>query len=181
MPSAPAAGDFLVATELLTDPNFAGSVVLLCEHDEQGTLGLVLNRPLSVRLPELVTGDELLGCEAPVLWGGPVKSDALHALKDGAPGPDAVEVYPGLAFGGQLDDLIDAWNEGIEVRFYLGYAGWESGQLDGEIAEGAWHVVRSRPELVFPERPDALWGQLKGELDPAWRHLKHQPRDPELN
>lgn len=181
MAASPAAGDFLVASELLTDPNFAGTVILLCEHDAEGSLGLVLNRPLSVQLPELLPDVDLLQCDAAVHWGGPVKADALHALKDGSPGPDAAEVYPGLAFGGQLEDLIAAWAEGIAVRFYLGYAGWGPQQLLDELGEGAWHVVRAQPQQVFPARPEALWGKLMGEIDPAWRHLKHQPRDPELN
>lgn len=181
MSDGPAPGDFLIATEILTDPNFAGTVVLLCEHDEQGSLGLVLNRPLEVQLPELITEGDAQSCAAAVHWGGPVKGDALHALKDGPPGPDAIEIIPNLSFGGRLEDLIEAWNSGIDVRFYLGYAGWEAQQLEGELAEHAWHVMRARPNEVFPERPETLWGRMMGEIDPAFRHLKHQPRDLDLN
>lgn len=181
MTDSPVAGDFLIATEWLTDPNFAGTVVLLCEHDEQGSLGLVVNRPLEVKLPEIITEPGPTVCHAPVHWGGPVKAHALHALKEGSPGADAVEVRPGLAFGGRLDDLIAAWQEGTEVRFYLGYAGWESGQLAEELADGAWHLRRARPQEVFPDRPEALWGQLMAAVNPAFRHLRHQPRDPDLN
>lgn len=181
MPESPSAGDFLVASEVMTDPNFAGSVVLLCEHDEEGSLGLVMNRPLDVKLAELLPDAGIESCHAPIYWGGPVKPDALHALKDGPPGPDAAEVYPGLAFGGQLDDLVDAWQNGQELRFFLGYSGWSEGQLEEELSQEAWKVVRARPTDVFAPRPDALWGQLMSRVHPAWRHLRHQPTHPDLN
>jgi len=181
MPDAPRAGDFLVATESLTDPNFSGTVVLLCEHDEQGSLGLVLNRPIQVELKALLSDTDLGGCEAPVYWGGPVKADALHALRDGPPSADSAEVYPGLAFGGNLEELLAADAQGVAVRFYMGYTGWSATQLEDEISQQAWHVLRPHPEHVFTTRPDALWGRLMSEVDPAWSHFRHRPENPDWN
>ena len=126
----------------------------------------------AIRLQWLVTGDRKAVMDVRRKHHGGAGADSYGI---------ALAVYPGLAFGGQLEDLIAAWAEGTAVRFYLGYAGWGPQQLLDELGEGAWHVIRAQPKQVFPERPEALWGKLMGEIDPAWRHLKHQPRDPDLN
>ena len=183
MSSGPRPGDFLVADPRLTDPNFESSVVLICEHNEEGTLGLVINRPLECAFQLQIEGQEV-DRELEVGWGGPVCQQILHSLHQGTPNralEGTTEVIPGLYFGGLVEDWLDASDQGSAIRFFVGYAGWEPGQLDGELAEGAWHVVTAKPEQVFSKQGPELWSQLMVELDPAFAWMNQVPDDPSLN
>jgi putative transcriptional regulator len=181
MPNSPSAGDFLLADPRLTDPNFDSTVVLLCEHNQEGSLGLIVNRPLAVPLKQLLPENQLSAPDAEIYWGGPVHQDALHALRLGQPAPEALEVLPGLHFGGQLEDLSAAMEADETVRFYLGYAGWEIGQLESELAEGAWHVCAGDPALAMSEQLERLWTDLIARAEPELGWLKHIPDDPSCN
>lgn len=159
-------GRLLVATPLLTDPNFAGTVVLLCRHDASGAFGVILNRPLDTEAVEIVP--EWAGHCAPpaVLFdGGPVRRSSALALGldlDAArlpmPGWTAVQGPVGLvdlrAEPASLSPTIE------HIRIFAGSSGWDAEQLDREIRDDAWFVVRSRASDVFTPEPDTLWREV---------------------
>jgi putative transcriptional regulator len=152
------AGWFLVARTMLKDPNFDRTVVLLLAHGPDGAFGLVLNRPLEVE-------------EAPwpVFQGGPCASPGVVMLhgqpgwveesEDEGPGK---EIVPGVWVGDArcLERAAEEEDESARFRVFTGYAGWGSGQLEGELARGAWALVQANAELVFDTPPEELWDRV---------------------
>jgi len=177
-------GQLLLADPSLEDPHFEEAVVLLCAHDdEQGSIGLILNRPLDLPLAKLLPeAEELDAMVHGLSWGGPVSLEKLHALHGGGEGmAECFSVCPGVEFGGVLDELSMVHASGSPVRFFLGYTGWDAGQLDGEMAIGTWRVHPGGAEQVFDEDPATLWGRLMAKLEPSLRWLRHRPDDPGCN
>lgn len=159
-------GRLLVATPLLTDPNFAGTVVLLCHHDAGGAFGVILNRPLATEAVEIVP-EWAERCAPPAVLfdGGPVRrSNALAlALDRGAVrttprGWTAVQGPVGIvdlrAEPASLSPTIE------QVRIFAGSSGWDADQLDREIREDAWFVVQSRAADAFTADPHTLWREV---------------------
>ncbi|HET6563012.1 MAG TPA: YqgE/AlgH family protein [Marmoricola sp.] len=185
------AGSLLVATAALVDPNFAHAVVLLLDRDEDGALGVVLNRPSPVPVAEVLPGwDVVLTGPDVIFQGGPVATDsalAVAGLAAAGSGPDAEEpVGFRRLFGSTGIVDLDAPAELLTpaltgMRVFAGYAGWGSEQLDAEIEEGSWYVVPSAPGDLFGPEPEGLWGRVlrrqPGEL--AW--VSTRPLDPGMN
>lgn len=161
----PAAGSFLVASTLLTDPNFAQSVVFLIEHGEGGSLGVIINRPLETPLGEL-WGEAPPGLRPARIacQGGPVEPNRGLLLHGNGALPSAQELGQGLWVGGELAALAAAWAEGPDrhgPRLFLGHSGWAGGQLARELAEGAWIVRPGDPRLALdPAGGERLWHRL---------------------
>jgi putative transcriptional regulator len=167
---------FLVALDVLVDPNFARSVVLMLEHDaEQGALGLIVNRGTDVPLAQLCKSQSMRWLGDPtrcVDWGGPVGEDSGWVLLDdaGAEGLEAVALAPGLHWARSREALKRiAENPELTSRVLLGYAGWAAGQLEGEIAAGAWLVVPASAQIVFETPRDQRWAAAIRSIgvDPA--------------
>lgn len=183
----PAAGRLLVASIELVDPSFASSVVLLLDHDEDGTLGVVINRPTPVVVSTVLPDwGEVVDTPEVLFSGGPVSTDA--ALAVASLPPTAAEDPVGFRrlFGTtgiiDLDTPAEVLSPAVaHLRVFAGYAGWSPGQLDAEIAEGSWYVVESRSSDIFTVEPAALRLQVlrrqPGEL--AW--VSTRPDDPHLN
>ncbi len=160
----------------LQDPNFVRSVVLLVHHDEDGTFGLVLNREAEIRAVELCAslGLEWRGDDdAEVGIGGPVQPQTGWVLF-GEGGPSDREgvtrVLPGVFCAGSIEVLRELTERPVpEVRLFLGYAGWAPGQLEGELAAGAWLVAPATREVVFAVAPAEMWTRVLRDLgvDPA--------------
>lgn len=191
MGSDPKAGRLLVATPLLTDPNFRRSVVLVVEHEAtEGTLGVVLNRPTEVPVRQVLDQWTELATDPSVVFrGGPVSVDSALALAH-IPGTDeplgwrALDGAPALARLGLLDlDTPPRLLEPVikEMRVYAGYAGWAPGQLQGEIDEGAWVVISAQPSDVFGAEPGSLWREVLRRQDGELAFLASYPEDPSLN
>lgn len=161
----PAKGLFLVATPQLTDPNFAETVVLICEHGAEGTLGLIVNRPTPVRLAEALPHVGVLkGTSYQVYWGGPVEPNGLMLLyRLAEAGTDMREVLKDVYMGGQLETverLITHPKPRETFRAYAGYAGWAPGQLEAEMTFGSWHLIEASADAIFDKKPEHLWQEL---------------------
>jgi putative transcriptional regulator len=180
------AGMLLVATPQLLDPNFVQSVVLLLDVDDNGALGVVLNRPSVVPVADVLSDWGEVVAEPEVLFhGGPVSTEgalavALLSRADDAP-VGFREVYGQLGIV-DLDtpvELVDGTIDGM--RIFAGYAGWGATQLVDEIEEGSWYVVPAEAVDVFRVDPVDLWRDVlrrqPGEL--AWHSTR--PLDPDLN
>ncbi|NUR09105.1 MAG: YqgE/AlgH family protein [Nocardioidaceae bacterium] len=180
------AGTLLVATPLLLDPNFDHTVVLMLDVDENGALGVVLNRPSTVSVTEILPEWAGLGIGPDMLFaGGPVGTDSALAV---ASLPDGIDEPVG--FRRLYDDVgivdLDTPTEVVGpalsgLRIFAGYAGWGEQQLIDEIRTGSWYVVPSAPGDVFGTDPGGLWMRVlrrqPGEL--AW--VSTRPMDPTLN
>ncbi|MFJ1794933.1 YqgE/AlgH family protein [Kitasatospora griseola] len=181
-------GRLLVATPVLTDPNFARSVVLLLDHDSQGALGVVLNRPTPVDVAAVLDGwAALAGDPAVVFQGGPVGLDSALAIAvvpgEGThPGPLGWRRVHGAI--GLVD--LEAPPEVLAgvlggMRVFAGYAGWSPGQLEQEIAEGAWYPVECEAGDVSCVEPDRMWRAVLRRQRGPLAMLATYPDDPTLN
>lgn len=178
----PAKSRLLVATPRLEDPNFRRTVVLLVEHNSEGSVGVVLNRPSPLVVSDVLPGwGERCGSEAHLLVGGPVEPDAMLAI---APiGPDEVDCVPIGDRLGLVDLSADPSGFGERVApilVFTGYAGWGSGQLDMELGEGAWWVFESDPDDLSAD-PSELWHEVLARQSSAATLLREHPDDPSLN
>jgi putative transcriptional regulator len=185
-------GTFLVASPTLQDPNFARTVVLVCEHSDQGSMGLVVNRPSTVPLAEAL-GDAAPPSlpPTPLFLGGPVQRQALlalHRLPDAV--PDSQAIADGMSIGGDVKLLLDALGKSAggspgpheeRVRSYAGYAGWGSGQLAAELEQGSWIVCPGTAAQVFAPDVEHLWEQVLRGLGPDYARLVTVPLDPRVN
>ncbi len=161
--SVPTKGRLLLATPPLDDPNFDRSVVYVLEHHSDGALGVVINRPTDERLGDpLERWVDFQGRPARIFAGGPVEPDALIALAlsddDVSEVTDELSPVVGRISSADLttDPALLAGRIST-VRVFRGYAGWGPGQLEGEIASGAWIVLDADPDDVFAEAPAGLW------------------------
>ena len=161
----PAAGMLLVATATLSEPAFMRSVIYLLEHDEAGTLGFIINRPLDIALSDLWADCPAgLGPAKVAAEGGPVdrnKGLLLHGVREL---PGAQLMGHGLAVGGDIEALAQRYAKGSDPsgpRLFLGHSGWAPGQLANELAEGTWILRPGSLDLVLNRRPNrTLWQHL---------------------
>ena len=175
-------GKLLIASPTLADPNFARTVVFITEHNDEGAMGIVLNRPSETSVesvvPELA---EIAGGE-PVYVGGPVQPEALVLLAEFA-NPEAaawiVVADVGLASADvDLDELADAVRRG---RVYAGYSGWGPGQLEAEMEIDSWIVEAPLPAELFPEDPGTLWSDVLARKGGQYALIARMPADPSQN
>lgn len=176
------AGRLLVAAPVLDDPNFARTVVLVIDHDVQGAVGVILNRPGASAVGQLLPNYEPLAAPPRVVFGGgPVTPDGVLcvALGDDRSSSRFKSFLGGLGVLG-LDG--DEPGEGItQVRLFHGYAGWGPGQLESELSLGAWFVLEAVAEDVFSSDPDNLWASVLRREGGAVARLATLPEDPTTN
>jgi putative transcriptional regulator len=185
-------GGLLVATPLLDDPNFRRSVVLILEHDlDGGTLGVVLNRPSDISVTQVLPVWDPLVTGPPVLFeGGPVQTDSALALAAVPSGEEPLgwrRLHAGTPAVSRLGTVdLDAppeilQGEIAQMRIFAGYAGWTTGQLETEIAEGAWYVVDSEVGDTFHAEPRSLWRNVLRRQPGELAFVATCPDDPTLN
>ena len=175
-------GRLLISSGSLFDPNFRHTVVLVGEHNAEGALGVVLNRSLDVTVAEavpalsaLVVPDELL------FEGGPVHPSSPVLLAEFARA-ELADVWVFGAVGFLVGDVPEDVRMGIlRARVYAGYSGWGPGQLEQEMAEGAWILEPALKEDVFTDAPDTLWRRVLERKGPEYRRLSRMPFDPTMN
>lgn len=165
----PRAGALLVATPLLLDPNFARSVVLLLNHDDDGTVGVVLDRPTEIPVGEyLPDWEDVASPPAVVFHGGPVQQE--------------VGIGVGIRSGMlELVDLGEVPDPDIPVRIFAGCAGWSPGQLDDELLEDAWFVLPFEASDVLTDEPHELWSRVLRRQPAPLSYFSLYPPDPRLN
>jgi len=171
-----AEGKLVVADRKLKDPHFAQTVVLIVHYDEQGAVGLILNRPSEVTVSELLSGvkDARYRDEA-AFTGGPVEPMSVLALLRAKEGPKGAQrVAPDIWAIVDQDIIAGALSDHKgpdELRFFVGYAGWGPGQLEAETEAGAWRVIRGNANTVFDTKPDSLWNRVVRNLDVSYAKL----------
>ena len=179
-----APGLILVADPFLKDPNFMRSVVFLCEHQQEGSFGFVLNRKYNKVIGDLIS--DLDGCTLPVFYGGPVQMDTVHFLHQR---PDLIkgglEIIDGIYWGGDFEELVtlirDDKIKPQHIRFYICYSGWSEGQLAGELEEKSWLTTLGNKKLVFHQNENQVWQDALKQMGGDYEQLIFYPIDPQLN
>jgi putative transcriptional regulator len=178
-------GHFLIAAPRLMDPNFFRTVVLMVQHNEQGALGLVLNRPTDTTVREAWEQIDDIPCPAEgfIHQGGPCEGPlmALHGDNDAS----EIEVMPDVHFSTDRDALNKLVSSaGVPMKFFVGYAGWSAGQLESELEDGGWLVVPATTQAVFADDPDQ-WMKIMKEINLSSLYSGLNPKvippDPSVN
>jgi putative transcriptional regulator len=165
-------GHLLIAMPSMADPNFVRTVTYICEHTEQGALGIVINRPLQMDLGEVFQQLSLETADAgvarqPVLRGGPVQTERGFVLHEPSRKWDSTVEVTASVHLTTSQDILSALAQGIGPRralMALGYAGWGAGQLESEMGANAWLSVPASAAILFDTPYEARWAAAAGLL-----------------
>jgi putative transcriptional regulator len=177
------AGQLLLASPSLRDPNFVRTVVLIGVHSEDGAMGVVLNRPSTVTVGQAVPQlgqavDEL----EPVYVGGPVQSSSIVFLAEFLdPSPAGLLVLGRIGFPAPDAGIEELAEATARRRVFAGHAGWGRGQLDAEVADGDWFAHAAQPEDVFTDVPEELWSRVLTRMGGRYALIARMPLDPSVN
>jgi len=181
----PAPGRILISEPALKDFYFSRSVVLLAEHSsEEGAQGLIINKPLNLKLNEIVK--DFPKTDFPVFLGGPVHPDRLfylHTLGERIPGSELI--FDNLYWGGDIQKLIDLIELKLvtteQVRFFIGYSGWSPNQLENELTQKSWIISNTQKKCIMESEPEKLWSNMIRLLGNDYAIWANYPSDPILN
>ena len=176
-------GRLLVATPALFDPNFRRTVVLVGEHGEEGAMGIVLNRPATATVGDVVPElEDITDPEDHVHVGGPVQPEAVLVLAEFADAEAAATLVVGdVGFASSDGDLEELAGAVRRARVFAGYSGWGPGQLEAELEEESWLVEPAEGVDLFPEASDDLFGSVLRRKGGTYRVLALMPEDPSVN
>lgn len=166
-------GTFLVANSRLLDPRFRESVVLITQHNERGTAGVIVNRPTSLTLASAFPHNPVLKDRPERLYfGGPVSfEDILFLIRSSEKPRRSGHVFEDVYLSADFELLDEAIAKGDlagRVRVFAGYAGWAPGQLRAEIARGDWYTVKADVKTLFRAEPGSVWRELIDKLTGHW-------------
>lgn len=166
------------------DPNFKRTIVLLTEHNEEGSIGFVLNRLTEYKLNDVLP--DFPEFDSEVYYGGPVQIDTLQFIhKAGDILEGSTRIVDGLYWGGNFDILkILIETKAVDpsdFRFFIGYSGWGAGQLKDELSINSWIVTSSKTENIFSDEPDKLWKEISKSLGKKFAILASFPENPSVN
>jgi putative transcriptional regulator len=181
---SPIKGRVLISDPFVEDDYFSKSVVVLCDHNEEGTFGFVLNNFIEQELSEIIEDFPSFDCKVSI--GGPIETDMLfflHSKPDLI--SDSIEIIPGLFMGGDfkqvkeliLKDELDC----KDIKFFLGYSGWGEGQLGDEIKNNSWFVANLNTETIMTYNSDDMWQKILAEMGPKHKVISSFPKNPSLN
>lgn len=181
-------GSVVAAAPDMRDPNFMHAVVLMCQHTSEGAYGLVINRPATLTVNLLLPDHPVLSNEKiQVFTGGPVGLDTLqflHCVPEAIPG--GLDLGRGVWLGGELEGLASYIAErGVDaekhLRLIVGYSGWGAGQLEGELASGAWIPAPLDRAWIFETDPEVMWRRVLRSLGRHAAGLEDLPPDVSWN
>lgn len=177
-------GTILIADPFLKDPNFLRSVILICDHQQSGSFGFVLNRKYNKTVGDLISALEL--CNFPVYYGGPVQMDTVHFLHQ-IPGliTGGLEITDGIFWGGEFEEAVTLIQQNkinqSQIKFFIGYSGWGENQLANELKEKSWLTTSGNKPLVFNRKADNIWPEAIKQLGSEFEQIINYPLDPQLN
>jgi len=177
-------GKVLLAEPFMMDPNFKRSTVLLCEHNAEGSVGFIMNKPLDMRVDELI--EDFPEFDSRVFFGGPVQTDTIHYVHNaGNLLEDSFKVTEGVFWGGDFEKLKFLISSKLilpgNIRFFVGYSGWSEGQLDSEMQYGSWLVADMDANYLFKTRPARLWQQVMHNKGNAFTVIAQMPENVSWN
>ena len=174
-------GRLLLAGADMFDPNFRQTVVLVALHDDDGAMGVILNRPAPVRVVEAIPDlKDVVDGDQRVFFGGPVQPNGALVLADLPNVPSERLVLGSIGLITDMDDLR-ALPGTARARVYAGYAGWGPGQLEAELEQSGWLVEDAAPDDLFSPEPERLWRTLLERKGGDFRLIATMPFDPSTN
>ena len=171
-------GKVLLAEPFMLDPNFKRSAVLLCEHNKEGSIGFIMNKPLDMRIDELI--EDFPEFDSEVLFGGPVQTDTIHYVHNvGELLEGSIKVFDGVYWGGDFEKLKFLISSDLinpeQIRFFVGYSGWSEGQLTDEMIYGSWVLANMDANYLFKSKPNQLWQQVMHNKGDAFTVIAQMP------
>ena len=177
-------GHLLIAEPFMKDENFQRAVVLLCQQDEDGSIGIVLNKKIEQNISFFL--EDFAGLNFPIFDGGPVGKDKVHFLHQY---PDLISggeyIIDNIYWGGDYEEAVDNIKNGLinenGIRFYLGYSGWGKNQLRKEMKHKSWMLTEATNIMVFQTDPELLWKHAVKNLGDEFLPMINFPLDPSFN
>jgi putative transcriptional regulator len=180
----PAKGKLLLSEPLMGDYYFGRSVVLLAEHNEEGSFGVIMNKPVTAKFNDVIK--DFPKFDTSIFIGGPVETNKLFYVHTfGEEVEDAIEITDGVFWGGDIEIIKElvflgrANNENI--RFFIGYSGWGANQLDSELKRNSWIITKAERDFFFHTQPSQMWDTLMRNMGGKYRYWTKFPVDPGLN
>ena len=180
----PAKGKILISEPFLLDDLFRRAVILLAEHNDEGSFGLILNKPVDMLLSDVLQDFPVFNSR--VFHGGPVNTDSLyfiHTLGDTI--ENSMKISEGLYWGGDIEVVKELITIGKvnqkEIKFFVGYSGWVSKQLESELERNSWLVANIKAKQVMESAPDKLWNDSVKKLGKDFAYWTNFPEDPSMN
>lgn len=180
----PAKGRILLSEPFMGDFYFGRSVILLAEHNEEGSFGVILNKPVTATFNEVLSGFPKF--DATLYLGGPVETNSLFYIHNkGDLLEGSTEIAKGIYWGGDLDALRELVLikkiEPKDIRFYVGYSGWASDQLNTELKRNSWVITTATKNQIFSIDPMDMWNSLLNNLGETYKYWSKFPVDPAMN
>ncbi|GCB34376.1 YqgE/AlgH family protein [Bacteroides faecalis] len=180
----PSRGKILISEPFLRDTTFGRSVILLIDHTEEGSMGLIINKRLPLFTNDIIKEFQYLD-DIPLYKGGPVATDTLFYLHTLSDIPGALTVSKGLYLNGDFDEIkkyiLQENNVNVPIRFFLGYSGWEGEQLGNEIKENTWLVSEEENDYLLNTNIKGMWKQSLEKLGSKYETWSRFPQVPSLN
>ena len=180
----PKQGRLLISEPFIFDPHFKRTVILLVEHNANGSVGFILNRPINIKVNEIV--EDFPTFDAEVFLGGPVNQNNLfffHTMGEAIEGSS--EIIPGLFLGGNFSQvkelIITGKMQPHDIRFFAGYSGWEKNQLKKELKEKSWIVTKATLEQALYGRTKEFWHETLKKMGSKFAIMSNFPEDPTMN
>jgi len=174
---------FLIADPFLKDMHFKRSVVFICEHNDDGSFGLVQNEPTDYFLDQLL--DKITIENIPIFKGGPVGLNTIHFLHQFPYIPKCIKLSNDLFWGGDIETIMELINTNQidlqKIKFFVGYSGWSPKQLFEEITEKTWLLSEVHTDIIFKSKPNETWKDALKFLGGEYEQLINYPIDPQLN
>ena len=180
----PGKGRVLISEPFLQDNYFKRSIVLLTEHSKEGSVGFVLNKPVTLPIEDII--QDFPSIDADISIGGPVGTNTIHYIHTlGSKIPESVKVINGLYWGGSFETVKNMVLAGDikkhQIKFFLGYSGWYAKQLEGELARNSWLVTDMSAHDIMHKEVDKLWADTLSRLDERYKIWINTPQNPNLN
>lgn len=180
----PAKGRVLISEPFLMDNYFKRSIVLITEHNEEGTVGFVLNKPIHMKAKEVIA--EFPDVDVGISLGGPVQTNTLHFIHTmGDIIPGSIRILDHIYWGGDFEvvrKLLESGNLNQDtIRFFLGYSGWQPGQLENELAENVWIVAEIPSQEIMMPMTKMFWSRTLKRLGKKFQLWANFPENPQLN
>jgi putative transcriptional regulator len=181
---SPQKGRILISEPFLMDNYFKRSIVLITEHSEEGTVGFVLNKPVNMKVNEIMT--DFPDIDAVVSLGGPVQTNTLHYIHTlGDIIPNSMKIIENVYWGGEFEVIKRLLESGSlnneNIRFFLGYSGWQSNQLEDELSDNAWVVADIHPEEIMTPMNKFFWNITLNRLGKKYQMWSNFPENPQMN
>jgi len=180
----PGKGKILISEPFLPDTFFNRTIVYLADHNEEGSVGYILNKKLEIKVCDAISGFERW--QEYLSMGGPVAPDTLHYLhRMGDMIPKSVWVDDNIFWGGDIDYIREMIKNGelntSQIRFFLGYSGWSAGQLERELKENSWVIARVESDIVLNDKINNSWKKVLRSLNSKYRMWADFPESPDMN